>query len=71
MLSFSMRLTEIDLISSGVRNVKSTLSIADETGCEIFIVATNRPSDLLHHWILGGLWVANAWSGPALARASP
>lgn len=44
MLSFSIRLTEIDLISSGVRKVKSTLSMEEDTGCEIFIAAIDSRS---------------------------
>lgn len=37
-VGFSILFTEIAFISIGLRNVKSTLSIADDTGCEMFIV---------------------------------
>lgn len=36
-LSFSIRLTEIDRISLGERKVNSTLSTPEETGCAIFM----------------------------------
>lgn len=37
-VGFSIFLTEIALISAGVRKSKSTVSIAEEIGCEIFMV---------------------------------
>ena len=49
-VGFSIRLTEIDLISVGVRKSKSTLSIADDTGWEIFIVAEFCANRLLHDY---------------------
>lgn len=39
MLSFSILFTEIARISFGDRKVNSTLSIPDEIGCAMFMVA--------------------------------
>ncbi len=39
-VGFSIFLTEIALISAGVRKSKSTLSMAEEIGCEIFMMPT-------------------------------
>lgn len=43
-VGFSIFLTEIALISAGVRKSKSTVSMAEEMGCEIFMMPDQQSS---------------------------